>query len=134
MFHTSTPPRRWSALLLLAGSLAVTASAHADKHGPGTLGWVRHWNHLAIDASGLDHTPLAPGEARVFGEQLGPGRSSRAVAIAQIAVFEAVNAITQRYESYTGLPPAEPGTSMRAAIAQAAHDALCAMFPSQAAD
>jgi hypothetical protein len=133
MSHTLTSPRKSFAPLLLAGTLAFTTPAHAEQHGPGSLGWVRHWNHVAIDASGLDHTPLAPGEARVFGEQLGPGRASRAVAIAQIAVFEAVNAITERYESYTGLPPAEPGTSMRAAIAQASHDALCAMFPSQAA-
>jgi len=37
-------------------------------------------NRLAIDASGLDHTPPAAGEARVFGEQIGPGRSARAMA------------------------------------------------------
>src|SRR5262245_62026026 len=49
---------------------------------------VRHWNHIAIDASGLDHTPVADGENRVFGENLGPGRSSRAMAIVHIAVFE----------------------------------------------
>ena len=34
---------------------------------------------------------------RVFGEQLGPGRSSRAMAIVHIAIFEAVNAIDGRY-------------------------------------
>jgi hypothetical protein len=52
---------------------------------------IRRWNQIAIDASGLDHTPIAPGEARVFGEQLGPGRSSRAMAIVHIAMFEAAN-------------------------------------------
>src|SRR6187401_148471 len=36
---------------------------------------LRYWNGIAIDASGLDHTPVAPGETRVFGEQLGPGRA-----------------------------------------------------------
>ena len=123
---------RCSLLLAVAATFTLTASpARADKHGPGTLGWVRHWNHLAIDASGLDHTPVAPGETRQYGEQLGPGRSARAMAIVHVAMFEAVNAITGRYESYTGLPDAEPGTSMRAAIAQAAHDTLCEMFPSQ---
>ena len=55
--------------------------------------WLQHWNQIAIDASGLDHTPVAPGETRVFGEQLGPGRASRAMAIVHIAIFEAVNAI-----------------------------------------
>jgi hypothetical protein len=95
--------------------------------------WVRHWNEIALDASGLDHAPLAPGEDRVFGEQFGPGRSSRALAIVHVAIFDAVNAITGGYRSYTGLPWARAGTSMKAAIAQAAHDTLVALFPSQAA-
>ena len=95
--------------------------------------WVRHWNEIAIDASGLDHTPVAAGERRVFGEQLGPGRASRAMAIVHIAVFDAVNAIARRYRGYTDLPPAPLGTSMEAAIGQAAHDALVALFPSQTA-
>ena len=34
---------------------------------------VVRWNRIAIDASGLDHTPVRPGESRVFGEQVGPG-------------------------------------------------------------
>ena len=42
---------------------------------------LRYWNQIAINASGLDHTPVAAGEARIFGEQFGPGRSSRAMAI-----------------------------------------------------
>ena len=94
--------------------------------------WVHHWNQIAVDASGLDHTPLQPGEQRVFGEQLGPTRASRAIAIVQIAVFDAVNAIAGGYQSYTGLPAAPAGTSMKAAIVQAAHDTLAALFASQA--
>src|SRR5215210_4634679 len=35
------------------------------------------WNLVAIDATGLDHAPVAPGEIRIFGEQLGPARASR---------------------------------------------------------
>jgi hypothetical protein len=94
---------------------------------------VRYWNEIAINASGLDHTPVAAGENRIFGEQLGPGRSSRAMAIVHIAIFDAVNAITGGYQSYTGVAPARVGTSMDAAIAQAARDTLVALFPSQAA-
>src|SRR5207237_3063260 len=92
---------------------------------------IRHWNETAVDASGLDHTPVAPGENRVFGEQVGPVRAARAMAIVHIAVFDAVNAITGGYKSYTGVSPANPGTSMNCAVAQAAHDTLCALFPSQ---
>src|SRR5262245_6028230 len=83
------------------------------------VGMLRHWNQIAVDMSGLDHTPVAPGDPRTFGEQLGPGRSSRAVAIAQIAVFEAVNAVTGGYRSYTGLAPSPRNTSIEAAMAQA---------------
>ena len=94
---------------------------------------VRRWNTIAVNASGLDHTPVAPGEDRVFGEQLGPGRSSRAMAIVHIAIFDAMNAVVGRYKSYTDLPPAPAHTSIDAAIAQAAHDTLSALFPSQQA-
>lgn len=93
--------------------------------------WLRNWNEIALDASGLDHTPVAPEENRVFGEQLGPARSSRAMAIVHIAMFDAINAIAGHYRSYTGLQRARPGASMKAAIAQAAHDTLTALFPSQ---
>ena len=93
---------------------------------------VHHWNEIAIDASGLDHTPVTPGEQRVFGEQYGPTRSSRAMAIVHIAIFDAVIAITGGYRSYTGISPAPKDTSLNAAIAQAAHDTLSALFPSQA--
>ena len=104
-----------------------------SRHDTTPRGMVRHWNEVAIDASGLDHTPVANGETRVFGEQLGPARASRAMAIVHIAIFDAVNAISGRYRSYTGLPAASRDKSMEAAIAQAAHDTLSALFPSQKA-
>lgn len=97
------------------------------------MSWLRHWNEMAIDASGLDHTPLAPGEQRTFGEQFGPTRSSRAMAIVHIAIFDAVNAIVGGYQSYTGRARVHGEASLRAAIAQAAHDTLCALYPSQCA-
>lgn len=103
------------------------------RRGTHAAAKVRYWNEIAINASGLDHTPVAPGEKRVFGEQLGPGRSSRAMAIVHIAIFDAVNAIAGGYRSYTGLSSAPDGASINAAIAQAAHDTLVALFPSQRA-
>src|SRR3989454_609235 len=106
-------------------------STHSSQQGSASTSWVRRWNEIAIDASGLDHTPVAPGENRVFGEQFGPGRASRAMAIVHIAIFDAVNAIAGGYRSYGGLPLAPRGTSMKAAVAQAAHDTLVALFPSQ---
>jgi hypothetical protein len=81
----------------------------------------------------LDHTPVAPGEHRTFGEQLGPGRASRAMAIVHIAIFDAINAILGGYQSYTGIDSAPHPVSTVAAVAQAAHDTLVSLFPSQKA-
>src|SRR6267143_307878 len=79
------------------------AAPHLDaspRHGPQQgRDSVRRWNQIAIDASGLDHTPPAPGE----------------------------------YQSYTGVRARNGALSMQAAISQAAHDTLAALFPAQAA-
>ena len=124
-----------TAVLLLAGFVATPAAAEQTASLSGFISdatWLRIWNRIAIDASGLDHTPPAPGEPiRVFAEQLGPGRSARAMAIVHIAIFDAVNAINPRFRSYTGIPNAPFNTSTKAAIAQAAHDTLVALFPAQ---
>jgi membrane-associated phospholipid phosphatase len=89
------------------------------------------WNEIAMDTTAIDHTPVQAGEDRVFGEQFGPTRSSRAMAIIHIAMFEAVNAVAQRYVSYTGLPHAMGRVSLDYAIAQSAHDTLVYLYPSQ---
>lgn len=97
------------------------------------LGQLLYWNEVAMTANAVDHTPVEPGEVRVFGEQIGPHRTARAFAIVHIAIFDAVNAIADRYRGYTKIPPAHGPTSMSAAIAQAAHDTLAALYPSQSA-
>src|SRR6185295_16076541 len=113
---------------------AQTAPAQSDTVStlavnPSSRMLVR-WNGIAIDASGLDHTPVAPGENRVFGEQVGPCRAARAIAIVHIAMFESMNAIVGGFKSYS--PPNKKGPgSTDAAIAQAAHDTLAALWPSQ---
>src|SRR3954469_5985821 len=92
---------------------------------------LHRWNVIAINASGLDHPPVAPGENRVFGEELGPGRSSRAMAIVHIAMFDALDAVVGGYTSYTGTNASPGPMSVDAAIAQAARDTLATLFPSQ---
>lgn len=89
------------------------------------------WNGISIDASGLDHTPVAPGENRVFGEQVGPCRAARAIAIVHIAMFESLNSIVGGFKSYVGFLRTKVPASSDAAIAQSAHDTLSALFPSQ---
>src|SRR2546425_3884155 len=104
---------------------------HGARGGAEAMHQLQHWNEIAMNASGLDHTPVTSGEDRIFGEQYGPTRASRAMAIVHIAIFEAVNAIAGGYQSYTGLPPAPADTPMDMAIAQAAHDTLIVLYPSQ---
>jgi hypothetical protein len=125
-------------LLALAISiigLALTVSSGqasaSGAHNPSGAALVRRWNGIAIDASGLDHTPNGIGvPVHTFGEQFGPTRASRAMAIVHIAMFDSINAIMGQYRSYTGIHPA-PSASMDSAIVQSAHDTLVALFPSQ---
>jgi hypothetical protein len=89
------------------------------------------WNEIALDTTAIDHTPVAAGEDRQFGEQLGPPRSARAMAIIHIAMFDAENAVTKKFVSYSDIPAVQRNVSLDRAIAQAAHDTLVALYPSQ---
>lgn len=120
--------------LSIAPACSGGGSSGGDDGGGATINnaeFVRHWSHIAVDGSGLDHMPSNQGFPHTFGAQVGPCRAARAMAIVHIAVFEAVNAIKGGYQSYIGLAPAPSHTSMRVAIGQAAHDTLVALYPSQ---
>jgi PAP2 superfamily len=108
-----------------------TPEAHTPRPGAESIKRLFYWSQIATNSEKIDHTPVAPGETRVFGEQFGPARSGRALAIVHIAIFDAVNAVTGGYKSYAGVPHVQVDTSVDAAIAQAAHDALIAVYPSQ---
>jgi hypothetical protein len=91
-------------------------------------------HEIALDTTAIDHTPVDPAsgeDPRRFGEQLGPPRSAYAMAIIHIAMFDAENAITQKFVSYSGVPPVSGNVSLDRAIAQAAHDTLVALYPGQ---
>src|SRR5437868_4352553 len=121
-----TFPQAYGPLFHPQPDLAENAKKFA--HDP-----IHRWNQIAIDATGLDHTPVAPGELRTFGEQLGPGRASRAMAIVHIAIFDSVNAVLGGYQSYSRINCPKGPISLDAAVAQAAHDTLSVLYPSQAA-
>src|SRR5205085_9969797 len=69
----------------------------------------------------------AVGQAR-----LSPVFVSRDLAITQAAVYDSVNAIDRSFAPYHAQVRASRGASPEAAAAQAAHDTLAALFPSQA--
>ena len=61
-----------------------------------------------------------------------PHPQARIMATVQLAVFEAVNAITGKYQPYLGTVSAPAGASPEAAAIVAAHDTLVGLFPAQA--
>ncbi len=106
------------------------------------------WNEVALRMTANDHTPPPAGsalETHPF-EQVGPARTSRAMAIVHVAMFEAVNAIHRKYATYQGIQgrifqrtslPDDIGpdeASVRHAVALAAHRALLSLYPGKAAD
>jgi hypothetical protein len=112
---------------LLNNALAQAPVAPANTDDP-----VLYWNDVALQAVVDDHSGT-------FGaaEQGGPTRTSRALAIVHLAIYDAVNAIVGGYEPYieigdTGLTDEQvQAASVHAAVAQAAHDTLAALYPSQ---
>src|SRR5437762_12784386 len=63
---------------------------------------IHRWNTIALNASGLAHTPVAPGELRTFGEPLGPTRARRAMAHVHLATRDSVNAVLGGYHTCCG--------------------------------
>lgn len=91
---------------------------------------IEFWHKVALDSVALDHTPLDSGGVPF--EQGGPTRTSRALAMVQIAVFEAVNSIDREFESFTGRTGnGGNAASPDAASAQAAYDTLVSLYPLQ---
>src|SRR5215213_9514011 len=92
--------------------------------------FVLDWNAVALQTVADDHSPLVVPSP----EQGGPTRTARALAMVHAAIFDAVNSIDQSYEPYLVPLRAPKGTSMGAAVAQAAHDTLAALYPHQKPD
>jgi hypothetical protein len=84
---------------------------------------VLEWNSIALDA--LKNDSYLGAQAK----QAGPDRASRALAIVQAAVFDAVNSIDGAYDPYLIQVDAPRYASITAATAQAAHDTLVSLFP-----
>jgi hypothetical protein len=106
-----------------AGLCAVLVCSSAALSSDAVL----RWNAVGNEAARIDHG------LNYSSQQFGPPRLSRAIAIVQIGVYDAVCAIDGTYQSY--LPPltAAPNASLDAAIAQAAHDTLVALYSEQQA-
>src|ERR1700735_2995161 len=103
--HAGTKNRILGLCTLMA-ALLLSAVARADV--------VLDWNVIAVD------TAVTNGQ--------NPFAQARSAAIVQLAVFEAVNAITGEYHPYLGTIVAPPGASPEAAAIQAAYRVLSTYF------
>jgi len=89
------------------------------------------WHEVSLDTNALDYVP--PPDGGLYHQQFGPHRSSRAIAVVQLTVFEVVNAKFPKYQSYVGFHTPRDTWSVDAAVAQASHDAQVHLYPPQAA-
>jgi len=100
---------------LVLAFLAATLNTHAAAQNAVTF-----WNSIAAQTA-------VRGKAT-------PGMTGIFMAYADLAAFDAVNAIQPRFQAYGGIQPAAPpNVSESAAVAAAMHDILVHYFPSQAA-
>jgi hypothetical protein len=108
--HGAARKRNLGVCMLTATLLFGSVLARADV--------VLDWNVIAVN------TAIANGQ--------NPFAQARFAAIAQLAVFEAVNSITGDYRPYLGSIVAPPGASADAAAVQAAYRVLSTYFPNSA--
>lgn len=78
---------------------------------------VTYWNNVLLDCV---RTTGAP-----------PPKASRAMAITHLAVYDAVNSIAKTHNPYHYTTNVNPNCSKEAAVAQAAYQALDALFPTR---
>ncbi|HEX2251666.1 MAG TPA: vanadium-dependent haloperoxidase [Thermoanaerobaculia bacterium] len=103
--------RKLSCTLVLLLALCAALPVRADV--------VLDWNALLIDA--------------IRAEKTNPPYASRAMALMNVAAYDAVVGITGGYESYAEHGAAPAGASPEAAAAAAAHHVLVTLYPSRKA-
>lgn len=85
---------------------------------------IMEWNDLMLQASVNDYSIAAP-------EQAGPVKTSRAFAIVSGAMYDAFNSVENIGDQFTFTAKRGRGADSSTAVAQAAHDTLLALYPSQ---
>ena len=89
------------------------------------------WHDVLLDTIALDHTGSDDFGGLPPFVQGGPGRTSRALAMVSIAMYDAGNAYDEAYEPYLNIKfgALTRRSSKDAAISAAAHRTLTALFP-----
>jgi hypothetical protein len=102
-----------------------TVEALEDRCVP-AVDVILEWNAVMLQANAVDHSLAAP-------EQGGPTLTARAFAIVSAAMYDAYNSVHPTAEPYLTVASNADHASSAAAVAQAAHDTLASLFPSQGA-
>ncbi|HSS47846.1 MAG TPA: vanadium-dependent haloperoxidase [Thermoanaerobaculia bacterium] len=97
----------------------LCAAALLGVAGPVRADVITDWVNLTVGSIRTDKTP--------------PPKAARALALVQVAVFDAVNGLVGGYTPYFVTDPAPIGSSPEAAAAAAAHKVLVTLFPAQQA-
>lgn len=121
--HTNGEVFEHVAELLLPGSSSQGVGVSLDP--------ILLWNGVALEANRISHTKFVDTQ---LDEQTGPTRSSRALAMVHLAMYDAYAAIDTGAglpPYLSGLPTPPAGAAVPAAIAAAAHTTLSKLFPSQ---
>jgi hypothetical protein len=106
-------------LSVIVAALAVLGTAAAQNA-------VTDWNNIAITTALAASQVTAPGSNA-------PGGSIIYLTYVHLAIYDAVNAIDHRFESYGPDIPAAAGASKEAATIEAAYRMLLYLFPDQTA-
>src|SRR5215471_273462 len=105
---------------IMIATLAALGTASAQNP-------VVEWNNTAIT------TALAASQATAPGSNTQPG-SILYLAYVHLAIYDAVNAIDHRFQSYGADIVAPAGASKEAAVVEAAYRTLAQLFPDQTAN
>lgn len=101
------------------GNLLCLALAAALLAPAATADVVLDWNDLLLDS--------------IRAEKTNPPRATRAMAMMNVAVFDAVVGVAGGYQSYAVAGPGPQGASLEAAAAGAAHGVLVHLYPGREA-
>lgn len=114
--HGAATPTSLGGRLTAWGLLALTATSFATIARADVID---DWHDRAV--------------AAVYAAHQSPVAQGRTVTMVDLAMFEALNAITPRYKPYLTPLSTSPQTSAPVAVAKAAHDVLVSLCPSQVA-
>lgn len=118
MFHTFA--KLWLVSTLLCTVVIKPAAAQVITEQDPIL----YWNEVILTVVANDHS-----DAFLPGDQFGPTKTSRALAIYHVALYDAANSVRPTYASFNTSVTVTGVSSIHAAVATAAYTILQSLYP-----